>query len=165
MLASVFSPSDLHENTASLVADLAVKSSTSGEHGGSGSEAPRHILLIEDDHVIAEMYRYQLEADGHQVTIAYNGRRGWEMLSEGRPDLVLLDLRMPGMDGFQVLEAMRGDETLGGVPVVVLSNFGDANMMSRAQSLGVTDFLVKSRVTPEQISRRVRTWIAGEPLN
>jgi DNA-binding NarL/FixJ family response regulator len=87
------------------------------------------------------------------------------MVQQIRPDLVLLDLRLPGMDGFQVLEAMRGDTSLSEMPVVILSNYGDPSMMRRAQSLGVSDYLVKSRVTPEQISRRIRAWISGETLN
>ena len=161
MLANVYAPTDLHRDLApGVVADLAIKSSTSGESGGPGSESPSRVLLIEDDPAIAQMYRYQLEADGYRVEVASNGHAGWNLIQQLRPDVVLLDIRLPGMDGFQILEAVR-DHQLAEIPVVVLSNFGDHQMMQRAKSLGVREYLVKSRVTPEQISARIPQWIAG----
>jgi DNA-binding response OmpR family regulator len=164
LLGDAYAPTDLqHDLSPGLVADLAIKSSTSGESGGAGSQAAKSVLLIEDDPAISEMYRYQLETDGYRVEVASNGNSGWELIQSMKPDVVLLDIRLPGMDGFQILEAVR-EHKLAEIPVVVLSNFGDAQMMQRAKALGVREYLVKSRITPEQISARIPLWIERKTL-
>lgn len=95
-----------------------------GAPGGGGRDRPR-VLLVEDDFAIAQMYRVQLERDGFEVAIADDGDSALRAIRADRPDLVLLDIRLPGMDGFEILRQMAADRTVSSTPVVVLSNYGD----------------------------------------
>ena len=108
------------------------------------------ILLIEDDQMIADMYSYQLVRDGYEVEIVVDGKRGLDAIRTRHPDLVLLDLRLPVMEGFEVLENLAGDASR--PPVVILSNYGDSRMVSRGLALAARDYLVKSATTPDRKS-------------
>ena len=116
-----------------------------------------HVLMIEDDSAIAEMYRIQLEHDGYRITTATTGEIGFGRASVDAPDVVLLDLLLPDRSGFEVLTALN-ERLPGHPPVVVLSNYGEPSMMDRARSLGAIEYLVKSRVTPEDVSRLIPGW-------
>lgn len=121
--------------------------------------AVRHrILLIEDDPAIAEMYRLQLDLDGHTVWVAADGESGLDMARTHRPDIVLLDVRLPRLDGFEVLAALRDHPDTNHLPVVFLSNYGAADMVRRGLEMGATDYLVKSQVTPVDLSTRLSAW-------
>jgi DNA-binding response OmpR family regulator len=123
--------------------------------------ADPRIVLIEDDIAIADMYRLQLELAGHTVWIAADGETGLRLARERLPDVVFLDLRLPKLDGFEVLAALRDDPRTTGLPVVVLSNYGAPEMMSRALDLGAKDYLIKTSVTPVELSSRLASWIAA----
>lgn len=117
-----------------------------------------HVLMIEDDPTIAEMYRLQLEHDGYVVSIATTGEIAESSIAADDPDVVLLDLLLPDRSGFEVLASLN--EVLPRhAPVVILSNYGEPSMMDRGRSLGAVEYLVKSRVTPADISRQIPTWI------
>jgi len=117
-----------------------------------------HVLLIEDDWTIADMYRLQLEYDGYTVTIAANAESGIQAIASGQPDIILLDLLLPDRSGFEVL--VQINETFPKhPPVVILSNYGEPSMIEQGMSLGAVEYLVKSRVTPESVSRAIPDWI------
>jgi CheY-like chemotaxis protein len=80
------------------------------------------VLLIEDDVAAAEMYRLRLRADGYSVVIAHDGHEGLRMASDEAPDFIYLDLRLPGLDGFEVLERLRADAATMHIPVIILTN-------------------------------------------
>lgn len=120
----------------------------------------RRVLLIEDDPSIAQMYRLQLELDGHTVWVAADGESGLRMARTHRPDIVLLDVRLPRLDGFEVLAALRDHPATNQLPVVFLSNYGAAEMVRRGLEMGATDYLVKSQVTPVDLSTRLSSWIS-----
>ncbi len=131
--------------------------------GGRAAERthPAHVLLIEDDWTIADMYRLQLEYDGYRVTVAANGDSGIQAIASGRPDIVLLDLLLPDRSGFEVLVEIN--ETFPThPPVVILSNYSEPSMIEQGMSLGAVEYLVKSRVTPESVSRSIPEWIEQE---
>jgi DNA-binding response OmpR family regulator len=117
------------------------------------------VLFIEDDAAVAEMYRLKLELDGYTVTIAPDGEQGLNLAKESRPDIIFLDIRLPKMDGFAVLEALRSDEALKHVPVIILSNYGEAELVDRGLKLGALDYLIKAETTPSTLSRGVGKWI------
>jgi CheY-like chemotaxis protein len=121
--------------------------------------APIHVLMVEDDPSIADMYRLQLEHDGYRVTVATTAELGMASLSEGWPDVVLLDLLLPDRSGFEMLAALN-ERLPNHPPVVILSNYGEPSMIDRARSLGAVEYLVKSRVTPSEISSQIPTWAA-----
>ena len=116
------------------------------------------VLIVEDDAAIAEMYRVQLEADGYRVRIAGTADEAMSAIDRGAPDLVLLDVLLPGRDGFALLEDLRRANDPA-PPVVILSNYGESAIVDRGLSLGALDYFVKSRVTPDLVSRSIPEWL------
>jgi two-component system, OmpR family, phosphate regulon response regulator PhoB len=115
------------------------------------------ILLVEDDRLLADMYRFQLEHEGYQVEVAFDGKQGLSAIRTSQPDLVLLDVRLPIMEGFEVLEQLQTDpHEVKRIPVVILSNYGDARMISRGLELGARDYLVKSATTPTILVAKIK---------
>ena len=117
------------------------------------------VLLIEDDHDIAEMYRRRLATDGLNVGIAEDADSGLRRLREERPSVLLLDIRLPGEDGFHVLQEVRSDPELAHVAVLMLSNYGEPSTIRRALELGAAEYLMKSNTTPAEVAMRVRAYI------
>ena len=117
------------------------------------------VLFIEDDAAVAEMYRLKLELDGYNVTMAPDGEQGLKLAREKPPDIVFLDIRLPHMDGFSVLEALRAEKALSQIPVIILSNYGEAELVERGLKLGALDYLIKAETTPSTLSRGVGRWI------
>lgn len=117
-----------------------------------------HILMVEDDAAIAEMYRVQFEHDGYRVTVATTGEVAVSSFAGAQPDIVLLDLLLPDRSGFEVLSALN-ERFPNHPPVVILSNYGEPSMMDRGRSLGAVEYLVKSRVTPSDISEQIPVWV------
>jgi DNA-binding response OmpR family regulator len=119
---------------------------------------PIHVLLIEDDPAISEMYRVQLEYDGYRVSIATTGHSGFDALAASRPDIVLLDLLLPDRSGLEIMADIK-KRFPNDPPVVILSNYGEPTMIERGMSLGAMEYLVKSRVTPASVSKSIPAWI------
>lgn len=117
------------------------------------------VLLIEDDPAVAQMYRLKLELDGYHVTTAGDGESGLQAAREAPPDLIFLDVRLPKMDGFAVLEGLRAAEETRHVPVVILSNYGERELVERGLKLGALEYLIKSQTMPASLSRGVEGWL------
>lgn len=117
------------------------------------------VLYVEDDPMVAEMYRLMLELDGYRVVMARDGVEGLRLAEECSPDLIFLDIRLPAMDGLQVLERLRESERVRHVPVVILSNYGESDLVQRGLRLGALDYLIKSQTTPNRLSSSVQGWI------
>src|ERR1700694_5799486 len=121
-------------------------------------QRPIHVLLIEDDPAIAEMYRVQLEYDGHRVTVAGTGQFGYASMVNSHPDIVLLDLLLPDRSGLEIMADVK-DGFPNHPPVVILSNYGEPSMIDKWFSLGALEYLVKSRVSPGWVSPSIPAWI------
>ncbi len=119
------------------------------------------LVIIEDDKFLRDLIVRKLTMEGFLVKEAETGEEGLEMLREEPPQLLLLDILLPGMGGYEVLEAIQKDEKLRGIPVVMLSNLGQKEEVERAQALGAKDFLIKAKYTPGEIVARVQQ-ILGE---
>jgi two-component system, sensor histidine kinase and response regulator len=117
------------------------------------------VLLIEDDLSIALMYQLQLVSDGYEVELATDGATGLRQVQDAPPDLVLLDIRLPKLPGLDVLRAIAVDPRLAGVPVLILSNYGEPAMVRQGLELGARDYLIKSQTTPIQLSMRLRDYL------
>jgi CheY-like chemotaxis protein len=117
-----------------------------------------HVLIIEDDGAIAEMYRVQLEYDGYRVTVATTGENGFAAMASTQPDIVLLDLLLPDRSGLEIMADIKS-RLPKHPPVVILSNYGEATMIDRGISLGALEYVVKSRVTPATVSQSIPGWI------
>lgn len=113
------------------------------------------VLLVEDDPSVAQMYRLKLELDCYEVAVAPDGIVALEMASTMRPDVILLDIRLPRLDGLGVLEALRANAQTRDVPVVILSNWNEQDLVDRGASLGALDHLVKSQTTPARLAKRL----------
>ena len=128
---------------------------------GSMTEDDVRVLFVEDDPAVAQMYRLKLELDGYAVDVACDGVQAVEMAVGNPPDLIFLDIRLPKMDGLGVLETLRGDDRTREVPVVILSNYTEHELVDRGLRLGALEYLVKSQTTPARVAGGVPTWIGG----
>ena len=114
------------------------------------------IAIIEDDSVISQMYRMKFEADGFEVQLANNGKRGVALVEAFLPDIILLDLQMPEMDGVDALEIIRKHEWGKNIPVIILTNLGEEESPKQVRSLGIHSYIVKANLTPRQVIQRVK---------
>ncbi|HKX72937.1 MAG TPA: response regulator [Candidatus Saccharimonadales bacterium] len=117
---------------------------------------PIKIAIIEDDSVIAQMYRMKFEAEGFEVQTAENGKLGVELCEKFRPDMILMDLKMPEMSGEEALERIRQSNWGKTVPVIILTNLGEEEAPKNLQTLGIHSYIVKAELTPRQVTERVK---------
>jgi CheY-like chemotaxis protein len=117
------------------------------------------VLFVEDDPAVAQMYRLKLELDGYAVEVAGDGVLAVQMATGNPPDIIFLDIRLPKMDGLGVLEALRQDARTRDVPVVILSNYSERDLVDRGLRLGALDYLIKSQTTPARVAGGVATWL------
>ena len=114
------------------------------------------VAIIEDDLAIAQMYRLKFEAEGFEVRIAENGKLGLQVAEEMKPDVILLDLMMPEMNGDEMLQKMRQTDWGKSIKVIILTNVGEQEAPEALKSLNVTAFIVKADMTPKQVSDLVK---------
>ena len=119
------------------------------------------IAIIEDDVAIAQMYQIKFEAEGFQVQMAENGKLGLDLIEKMQPDIVLLDLMMPEMNGDQVLEQLRKTDWGKDVKVIILTNMGEQEAPEILKSLNVSAFIVKADMTPKQVAELVKAKLAA----
>ncbi|TMF23569.1 MAG: response regulator [Chloroflexi bacterium] len=119
------------------------------------------VLFVEDDASVAQMYRLKLELDGYTVDVAGDGLSALERARSEHPDIIFLDIGLPKLDGLSVLEQLRADLATAGIPVVILSNWNEKELVERGISLGALDHLIKSQTTPARLSSRLRDWLKG----
>jgi two-component system phosphate regulon response regulator PhoB len=113
------------------------------------------ILLVEDDAMISSIYQVKFEADGFKVLIARDGAGGLDLVKKEKPDIVLLDVILPGLDGFSVLEEVKKDKAIAHTPVIMLTNLGTEDDRVKGQKMGAEDYLVKASLTPGQVSEKI----------
>ena len=113
------------------------------------------VLIIDDDPFIADMYVIKFKDEHFDVATAPNGKEGLKKIKEFDPDIILIDVVMPGMDGFHVLEELKKQ---GGKPqrIIMLTNLGQKEDVERGIGLGATDYMVKAHFTPSEVVERVR---------
>jgi CheY-like chemotaxis protein len=112
------------------------------------------VLVAEDESILRGLIVSHVTGVGHQVFGAADGMQAWVAMDSGEfiPDIVLLDLMMPLMTGYELLQKMRADQRFAMVPVVVLSNSGQIDDLNRAYACGATDVLIKANFNPEQLA-------------
>ena len=114
------------------------------------------ILLVEDEKEVSEIYSLALEQGHFRVLTARDGQTGLKLANSHKPDLILLDIILPKMDGFEMLTKLKGDRKTKGIPVVMLTNLGDAEDISRGKELGALAYLVKASYGPSQVVKKVK---------
>lgn len=113
------------------------------------------ILIIEDDKFLRELIARKLIQENFEISEAVDGEEGLKKIKEEKPALILLDLILPGIDGFEVLTKMKEDPGLASIPVIILSNLGQREDVERGLKLGAVDYLVKAHFTPNEIIDKV----------
>ena len=117
--------------------------------------AQPRVLMVEDHPDIADLYQLKLQLDGYRVAVASDGAAGLRLARSLTPDLILLDIHVPQLDGLQVLAALREDEATDEVPVVVCSEDDNPQLIKEAQRLGAAAYLVKAHLLPSRLSQAV----------
>ena len=117
----------------------------------------KKILLIEDDKFLRELMTKKLVNMEYDVVSAVDGESGLAMIKETKPDAVLLDLILPGINGFEVLERAKKDPEIANIPVIILSNLGQKEDIERGLGLGAVDFMVKAHFTPQEIVEKLKS--------
>ncbi len=115
----------------------------------------KKVLIVEDEEILLGLLQKRLKREGYDVLLARNGEEGLKMMRKGSPDLVLLDIVMPKMNGFQVMEEMNKDNQLKKIPVIIISNSGQPVEIDKAQRLGARDWLIKTEFDPEEVLKKV----------
>ena len=116
----------------------------------------KKILLVEDEEIMISLLQKKLTKEGYEVSVARDGEEGLKAMREVRPDLVLLDIIMPKMGGFEVMEEMGKDKNLKDIPVIVISNSGQPVELDKAQKLGAKDWLIKTEFDPQEVIDKVK---------
>ena len=114
------------------------------------------IAIVEDDQAISQMYRIKFEADGYEVETAENGKLGLALAEKMRPDIILLDLMMPEMNGDEMLIELRARPWGKNIKVIILTNMGEQEVPQNIKDLGVSAFILKADMTPRQVADLVK---------
>jgi len=116
----------------------------------------KHILIVDDDPLISRMYQKKLSQDGYAVETAENGEAAINSVGKSMPDLILLDVMMPKMNGVETLKAIKSDPRIKDIKVIFLTNLGDKQEdIENAKKLGALEYLVKSQISLKDLSAKV----------
>ena len=114
------------------------------------------ILLIEDDDFLLTMYKMKLELENFKVITATNGENGLRMIREKKPDLILLDLVLPKMSGFEIMKELKKDKELWKIPVIMLTNLSQKDDVQKGFNLGAQEYLIKVHFLPSEVISKIR---------
>jgi len=115
------------------------------------------ILIIEDDETLVKMYQRKLEHEGFQVAVAYSGGEGMLKAPREKPDLILLDIMMPAVDGFEVIKNLKAVRETKDIPIIILTNLGTSEIfINEAKSLGVKNYLVKYKTSADEVVVKIK---------
>lgn len=116
----------------------------------------KSILLVEDDPFLIDIYSQKLTKAGFKVEVAQNGKSALESLQKRKPQLVILDIVLPGIEGWEVLRKIKKDRSLANLKVVVLSNLGQKEEVEKGLKLGAVKYLIKAHYTPSEVVREIK---------
>ena len=117
----------------------------------------KHILIVEDDEFLRSLTAKRLEKEGFSIEVAVDGENAISVLGSAKLDLILLDLLLPGLDGFEVLKKIKSSDSTKSVPVIVFSNLGQKEDIEKAKGLGVDDFLIKANFTLDDVVAKINS--------
>lgn len=114
------------------------------------------VLIVEDDKFLSEMYAAKLTEAGFEMDAAYDGEEGLKMINDFKPDLVLLDIVLPKMDGFEILRLVKANPDFKNIKIVALTNLGQKEEVEKGLSLGADDYIIKAHFTPTEVVAKVK---------
>ena len=122
----------------------------------------RKVLIVEDDEFLLQMYSTKLELEGFKVLEAVNGLQGLKTAQKEKPDLILLDLNLPEMNGFEVLSNLKREDDTKDIKVLILTNYSQKEDIDRCLSLGADDYLIKAHFVPSEVISKIKVILEGE---
>ncbi len=126
------------------------------------TQSGKKILLVEDEPMLSNLLKGRLEKDGFQVTQAKDGDEALIMLRKDKFDLVLLDIILPKISGFEVMETMKSDPNIQEVPIVIISNLGQESDVEKGQSLGAVGYFIKAQLSIEELVSKIKEFFSNE---
>ncbi len=114
------------------------------------------VLIIEDDEPILKLYETKLSKEGFDVSVARDGKEGIERAKNMKPEIIMLDLMMPIMNGFEAIKILKKDKDTKDIPVVFLSNYGEVSNITEGMNLGAEDYFIKAEHDPSDIIEIVK---------
>ena len=123
------------------------------------------VLVVEDDTFLSGMYVAKLGLENFQVVLASDGKQGLKMVGEEKPDLVLLDIVLPKISGFEILRLMKKDKATRDIPVILLTNLGQKKDVEKGFALGANDYLIKAHFMPSEVVDKVKKIIVEKNAN
>ncbi len=117
------------------------------------------ILLVEDDFFLSDIYQTKLAVEEYDVVVAQDGLEGLEKAQKENPDLILLDIMLPKMDGLEVLKKLKSEAITKNIPVILLSNLGQEFVVKGGMNLGAVDYLLKSDLTPREVIDKIKKYL------
>jgi len=118
------------------------------------------ILIVEDDSILSDLYNNTFSFAGYTTVIAKNGLEGFDKARQENPDIIFLDLMMPKMNGLELIEELKKNETTKNIPVVILSNFSDEKLAKEAMAKGALAYIIKSDYEPKQVIQMADKWLS-----
>jgi DNA-binding response OmpR family regulator len=128
----------------------------------SKKEEKTKILLIEDDPFLSSMYSTKFEMENFAVLAAVDGEKGLKLALNENPDIILLDIIMPKMNGFEVLEKLRDNAVTKDIPVILLTNLNQKDEIEKGMTLGATDYLIKAHFMPSEVVDKIKKVISSK---
>ena len=119
----------------------------------------KNILIVEDDQFFRELLNKKLLSLGYSITEAANGEDGVNLTKQKKPDLIILDLLLPSIDGFEVLSKVKTNPETSSIPVIIVSNLGQQEDVERGLKLGASDYMIKSQFDVESIVAKIKSII------
>ncbi len=122
----------------------------------------KKILVVEDDRFLRELITQKLAREGYDVSEAVDGEDGVKKAEEEKPDAILMDLILPGIDGFEAITKIKEKPDFENTPIIILSNLGQRDDVERGLKLGAVDFLIKAHFTPGEIIEKIEKVLGGK---
>jgi CheY-like chemotaxis protein len=120
------------------------------------SEEKIKVLVVDNDITLRDMYSDRLEAEGCEVEIAQDGEQGLERAAQFKPDIILLEIMIPRVNGFMALEKLKATPDLKDIPVILLTALVQEENMAKAIKAGAADYIIKSQITPGKIIEKIK---------
>lgn len=119
-----------------------------------------NILIVEDDVFLADLYKTKFALEGFKVSVAYDGEKGLDLAKKLLPDVILLDLVLPKISGFDILNALKADSASKNIPIILLTNLSQKTDVERGLKLGANDYLIKAHFMPSEVVEKIKKLVA-----
>ncbi|MDX1608458.1 MAG: response regulator [Candidatus Spechtbacterales bacterium] len=123
-------------------------------------EKNKLILIIDDDPMMSRLFQVAISNADMDVILAPNADKGFEKLRKEKPDLLVLDLLLPGKNGIEILEEMRSDESIKNIPVIIFSSLDKDEYIDKLKELNIVDFVIKSDIHPRQLVEKIQQYFS-----